>query len=223
MKLPVQPRWRLGRARRHLIAGVLIGALVGLGAGWLLVRQPSLSGPPSVPDAHAGRALLRENAQLRQLQAIDRQAQISLRETVAVLTARNAELKKRLGLLRGVLLPDGRAGEVGIADLTLTRQADGVRFGYSLLLARGAHPAMKTKLTGRVELWLLGGSPDEPVSQRVADLPLVAQQLQTLTGAFKVPGGYQPQGLRVVIAPTGQLPLATEFGWQELLANNDPL
>lgn len=180
--------------------------------------------PPQVVLADPASTALREqNATLRQLQAIDREAQAMLREQIAGLTAQNGELNRRLALLRGVLVPDGQAPELGVADLLLSPQAVEGHFGYRLLLVRVPPPVSGSKLNGRVELWSLGQLDGRPQELRVAQLRLALSRLQTFAGTLALPADFQPQRLRVVLQAQGQVAQAFEFAWQELVAAGQPM
>ncbi len=214
----------MGRPPQGVWWGVLLGVVTGV-LGARLLDPQTIARPQSPPAEPASTALRQQNATLQQLQAIDREAQATLREQIARLTAQNGELNRRLALLRGVLLPDGRAPELGVADLVLMPQADGTRFGYRLLLAR-AGPAASAqtadKLAGRVQLWLVG-APHDPRDIRVAESPLALQQLQALSGVLVLPARFQPQQLRVVVEPSGQASQVFEFAWQELISGGQPM
>lgn len=171
----------------------------------------------------ASMALREENATLRQLQAIDREAQAMLREQIAGLAAQNSELNRRLALLRGVLVPDGQGPELGVADLLLSPQAADGHFGYRLLLVRAPLPVSGGKLDGRVELWGIGQLDGRPQELRVAQLRLALSRLQTLAGTLALPAGFQPRRLRVVLQAQGQVAQAFEFAWQELVAAGQPM
>lgn len=209
-----------GRWRR--LSGVLLGVVLGFLTG--LAMGPQVIAPRrQVLAAPASATLRQENATLQQLQAIDREAQATLREQIATLTAQNGELNRRLALMSGVLLPDGQASELGVADLVLIPQADGTRFGYRLLLARVAPTATDAQLAGRIQLWIAGVSDEQPRDIRVAEPRLALQRLQALSGMIVLPAGFRPQRLRVVLEPNGQAPLPFEFGWQELIAASQPM
>lgn len=215
--MPHPPRW-VWRCLVSVCAGALLGAL-GVG---VLDRRAS-SPPPALPADPVSLALREENATLRQLQAIDREAQATLRERIAGLVAQNGELTRRLALLRGVLVPDGQAPELGIAELLLSPQAVDGEFGYRLLLARVPPPAKAGTLNGRVEVWSLGQRDGQPQELRLAQLRLVLPRLQTLAGTLALPAGFQPQRLRVVLQPRGQAAQTFDFAWQDLVAAGPPV
>lgn len=176
------------------------------------------SEPPQVIVADpANTALREENVRLHQLQAIDREAQSLLRTQIADLAARNSELNRRLALLRGVLVPDGQAPDLGVADALLTPQAAEGHFSYRLLLVRVPPAASADNLNGRVELWSLGRLGDQPQEIRVAQARLALLRLQTLAGTLALPVGFEPQRLRVVLHAQGRPTQAFEFAWQGLL------
>lgn len=211
------PRW-VWRCLIGVCAGALLGAL-GMG---VLDRRASPP-PPALPADPVSLALREENATLRQLQAIDREAQAVLREQIAGLAAQNGELSRRIALLRGVLVPDGQAPELGIADLALSPQPAEGHFGYRLLLVRIPPPASGGKLNGRVELWSFGQLDGRPQELRVAQLRLALPRAQTLAGTLALPARFQPQRLRVVLQAQGQAVQVFEFAWQELLAAGQPI
>ncbi len=213
----------MGGPPRGLWWGMLLGVGMGVLGARVLAPQ-TMARPQSPPAEPASTALRQHNATLQQLQAIDRGAQVTLREQIARLTAQNGELNRRLALLRGVLLSDGQAPELGVADLALMPQADGTRFGYRLLLARAASavPApTAAKLVGRVQLWLVGAPHAQDI--RVAESRLALQHLQALSGVLALPAGFHPQRLRVVVEPSGQASQVFEFAWQELVLAGQPM
>lgn len=208
------PRWLW-----RYVASFFLGALLAtVGAG--LLDRPATQKPPA---ESADMALREQNAALLQLQVVDREAQATLREQIARLSAQNGELGRRLELLRGVLEPDGQAPGLGVADLLLSPQADGGRIGYRLLLARVASPMADGKLTGRAELWVLGELDGRAQEIRVAQMRLALQRMQTFSGTLVLPAGFRPQRLRVVLEPSGQTALPFEFAWQELIAAGQPM
>ena len=199
-----------------------LGALLGvLGARALYGR--SAARPQAVTAEPASTALREENATLRQLQAIDHEAQATLRERIAGLVAQNGELTRRLALLRSVLVPDGQAPELGIAELLLSPQAIERKFGYRLLLVRVPPPATAGTLNGRVEVWSLGQMDGQPQELRLAQLRLALPRLQTLAGTLALPVGFEPQRLRVVLQPRGQATQTFDFAWQDLVAAGPPV
>ena len=208
------PRWVW-----RCVASFFLGALLATLGVRLLDRQA----PQTFPIEPADMALREQNAALRQLQLVDREAQAVLRDQIARLSAQNGELNRRLALLRGVLAPDGQAPELGVADLLLRPQIEAGRVGYRLLLARIASPATDGKLSGRAELWSLGELDGRPQEIRVAQLRLALRRLQTFSGTLVLPAGFRPQRLRVVLEPRGQAPLPFEFAWQELIAAGQPM
>ena len=215
--MPHPPRW-VWRCLACVCAGALLGAW-GTGA----LHRRSAAPPPTIPAESASTALREENATLQQLQAIDREAQATLRERIAGLVAQNGELTRRLALLRSVLVPDGQAPELGIAELLLSPQAIEGKFGYRLLFVRVPPPATAGTLNGRVEVWSLGQMDGQPQELRLAQLRLVLPRLQTLAGTLALPAGFQPQRLRVVLQPRGQATQTFDFAWQDLVAAGPPV
>jgi hypothetical protein len=202
------------RVRR--MVPVAAASCAGLAIGLLVAASHRV--PPVAPPVESADAALREEvATLRQLQAVDRQAQSMLRQQIARLTAENGELIRRLRLLQRVLVPDGLAAEIGIADLRLAAHEQSQRAGYRLLLARAIAPQDASKLVGRVELWASGMQQGRAQQLRVAQLPLALQRVQHVTGIFALPADFSPQALRVEILPRGQAPMSFEYVWQELI------
>lgn len=215
--MPHPPRW-VWRCLVSVCAGALLGAL-----GMDVLDRRASSPPPALPADPVSLALREENARLRQLQAIDREAQAVLREQIAGLAAQNGELSRRIALLRGVLVPDGQAPELGVAELLLTPQAVDGEFEYRLLLVRVPQPAKPGTLNGRVEVWSLGQRESQPQELRLAQRRLVLPRLQTLTGRLVFPAGFRPQRLRVVLQPRGQAAQTFDFAWQDLVAAGPPV
>jgi len=215
--MPHPPRWAW-----QCLACACLGALLGV-LGATALHGQSGAPPQAVTAESASTALREENARLRQLQAIDREAQATLRERIAGLVAQNGELTRRLALLRGVLVPDGQTPELGIAELLLSPQAVGGQFGYRLLLVRVPPPASGGTLNGRVEVRSLGQMDGQPQELRLAQLRLALPRLQTLAGTLALPAGFQPQRLRVVLQPRGQAEQVFDFAWQDLVAAGPPM
>ena len=170
--------------------------------------------PPPVEPADP--ALREEVATLQQLQAVDRQAQSVLRQRLALLTAQNSELNRRLLLLQRVLVPDGQPASLGIADLHLAAREVRQRVGYRMLLARATAARDPGRLAGRIELWSGGRQQGQAQQLRLAKLPLSLQRVQHVTGTLMLPVGFSPETLRVVVSPRGQAPMVFEYAWQEL-------
>ena len=162
-----------------MLAAALLGIAVGLLAGRVegLWRAPVQSSPELARLA----ALRQENAQLKQLQLIDREALTVLRGQLVELNARNADLERRFDLLRGVLLPQGRRPELGVGEVTLTRQGGDI--AYRLMLVRVVASGQAPLLAGRVRLWVLDEDADDASSGvLLAEQPLSLRRLQVLSG-----------------------------------------
>lgn len=205
----MKPGGRPGR----IVAAALIGIAVGLLAG----RADGLRRAPEQPRADAAvlAALREENAQLKQLQLIDREALAVLRGQMVELNARNADLERRFDLLRGVLLPQGRQPELGVGEVTLTRQ--GADVAYRLLLVRVAAGAPAPRLGGRVRLWALDDEADDASpGMLLAEQPLSLRRLQVLSGSGALPDRFVPRRLRIVLEPNGQAPRRFDFPWREV-------
>lgn len=204
----MKPGARSGRVLAAALIGIAVGLLAGGAGGWR--RAPE----QSPADAAALAALRAQNAQLKQLQLIDREALAVLRAQMVELAARNADLERRFDLLRGVLLPQGRQPELGVGDVTLTRQ--GADIAYRLLLVRVAAGDRAPRLDGRVRLWALDEGADEASSGALlAEQPLSLRRLQVLSGSGALPDRFVPRRLRVVLEPNGQAPRRFEFPWHE--------
>ncbi|WP_440940388.1 DUF6776 family protein [Immundisolibacter sp.] len=208
MKTPSRP----GRFLAGVFVGVVAGQLVGWATGLRGVETPS------PVDAEPLVALREQNALLRQLQLVDREALVVLRGQMVDLNARNADLERRLDLLRGVLLPHGRTPDLGVGEVTLTRHAGEV--AYRVLLVRVAAGDDAPALAGRVRLWLLGqeAGGDAQPALLLAEQSLSLSRLQVLSGAGPVAATFAPQRLRVDLEPKGQAPRRFEFPWREALA-----
>lgn len=199
---------------------MLVGALLGMVGGLLLGRTDGVGGvhtqsPPI--DSERLAALREQNAQLKQLQLVDREALATLRGQMVDLNARNADLERRLDLLRGVLLPHGRSPELGVGEVALTRQ--GADIVYRVLLVRVAAGDQASALVGRVRLWALDeGTDDASPGTLLAEQPLSLRQLQVLTGSAAVPARFAPGRLRVDLEPAGQEARRFEFPWREAMA-----
>ena len=196
----------------RMLAAALLGIAVGLLAGHVegLWRAPVQSSPELARLA----ALRQENAQLKQLQLIDREALTVLRGQLVELNARNADLERRFDLLRGVLLPQGRRPELGVGEVTLTRQGGDI--AYRLMLVRVVASGQAPLLAGRVRLWVLDEEADDASSGvLLAEQPLSLRRLQVLSGNGTLPVRFVPRRLRVVLEPSGQAPSRFEFPWHE--------
>jgi hypothetical protein len=204
--------WSLLRRSVPVVAAACAGLAIGFFAA-----APGRS-PPIVPPAAPADAALREDiATLRQLQAVDRQAQSVLRQQLTRLAAQNGELNRRLLLLQRVLVPDGLPASLGIADLQLAAHGERQRIAYRMLLARAIAPQDIGKLVGRVELWAVGLQRGRTQQLRLAQLPLALQRVQHAVGTFALPADFSPETLRVEVLPHGQAAMYFEYAWQDLI------
>ncbi|GAB4351697.1 MAG: hypothetical protein Kow0073_07000 [Immundisolibacter sp.] len=205
----MKPGARPGRAWVATLLGIAVGLLAGrlVDGLWRAPVQPSAEVERLV-------ALRQENAQLRQLQLIDRRALTVLRGQLAELNARNADLERRFDLLRGVLLPQGRRPELGVGEVTLNRQSGDI--AYRLMLVRVVASSQAPLLVGRVSLWALGEGAEEASSRLLlAEQPLSLRRLQVVSGSGTLPADFVPRRLRVVLEPSGQAKSRFEFPWHE--------
>jgi hypothetical protein len=167
--------------------------------------------------------LREENAALRQLQEVDREAQAVLRHQLAGLSAQNGELRRRLRVLRDALVPDGQLPNLGVGDLQLAARGADAQITYRLLLVGAPPPGGVGKLLGGVELWGVGELDGRAHEVRLARLTLAIERLQTFSGNVTLPVGFRPQRLRVLLEPRGQPALPFEFVWQDLMATDAPV
>lgn len=200
-----------GRILAAALIGIAVGLLAGRAEGW---RRAPVQPPSEAPELAA---LREENARLKQLQLIDREALTVLRGQMVELNARNADLEHRFDLLRGVLLPQGRRPELGVGEVTLTRQGGDI--AYRLMLVRVAAGDQAPLLGGRVRLWALDEDADDASSGiLLAEQRLSLRRLQVLSGSGALPARFAPRRLRVVLEPNGQAPRRFEFPWHEAAA-----
>lgn len=217
--------------RRLLVAIVLLLTLAALAIGLKIGRnlaafdQRYLVALETIRDAYEIRLgdLQSDVVDARLAYDVERQTLSTLRADLAVAHQDAVALKEEVTFYRSLMAPDKVAKGLQIAEFEASPLNDG-SIAFHLLLTQIA--SRRSWVAGKVEIELAGvdGAAE---TEEVAVLPLTElavateyplayrfRYFQDLTGALRLPSGFEPEEIRVTVTPTKGKPIRRTFPWQ---------
>ncbi len=238
MRAPSRVTIRAHHPWRRALWGLALLAVVAAAAAWLLYER--LGPGAGAPGAATGEArdLERELARLRarhqalqdRLVILEREAQVKaaayrqVEDTLAAVQRERARLREEVAFYRGILA-EGGEGELAIHSLTLRPGTAPGAYRYHLVLTRMGKSGKVS--AGSVDLAVRGeGAAGEETLGLPALLPAGADRprfrfkhFQRLEGTLRLPEGFTPRTLRVVVSAGDEAGGRVEqsYDWQGLL------
>ena len=149
------------------------------------------------------------------------------RETARALTQQLKEAQDaRLDLSRELLylkrlVQEGDRGAIRVHDLRLVSDGRPKAFRYAFALTQVVPGFAETR--GHIRFEIEGRDPSGAVTLSLADLPsaepralpIALEYLQSLSGAFELPGDFEPTGLLIGVEPSDDrlIPTSESFPW----------
>ncbi len=170
-----------------------------------------------------GDALRRQRVNLQIEKTVGVQATDALREDIKSLRDEQAKLRQELVFYRSLMAPAKVRRGLQVASFELFARRSG-SFGYHLLLTQVTN--QRARLRGKVWLTVAGELAGEaqvlPLTElaEVDGYPLSYRfrYFQDLAGELRLPPGFQPTEVRVVVEGRGSKKLERSFLWRDALA-----
>lgn len=230
--VPYQPGRR--RHRQLWLGGLLLlVALVFYAGGyWQGVRQnfhlrdqrATLGGQVNAMQKDL-QQLQEERAVLKHGSTVERQASEQVRQDNIRLQNQVAELEKTVSLYQGILSPGNRERGLQVERFELLAAPGAGQFRFRLILTQVSDTRDAT-VTGNVRFNLLGqrdGKPRQIAFEQLAVTPAQAAGVpfsfrffQDLTGDIRLPDGFVPEQVEVIVQPKGgkASKLERRFDWK---------
>lgn len=176
------------------------------------------------------RQLRSENAQLKEQaaylnrsQEIDVSACDTVKKSLAQLQAESADLREQLAFYRGIVSPGDAQAGVRVYDFKAYRQKQAGQFRYDLVLIQSARNEKRVGGTADIRIEGLKGAQKQLL--RLADIAtdpgrnllFSFRYFQELGGQIKLPDGFRPLRVTIVLQPDGDgATVEDQYEWAKI-------
>jgi len=210
-----------------LLAGSLIGAY--LAGSWHIstqlvevVDEKDVLEEDLAVKTEKVETLTQRVAVLEEGSKLDKQANDAVRQSVKEFRDRIAELEKEVTFYKNIMAPGGKNTGLHIQKLELTPGNEENRFKYKIVLTQ--LEKNQSYLNGQAAVNIIGQLKGQKtiyslreLSQDYKDLGIKFRfrYFQNILGELKLPAGFKPEEVQVILQTTGKKPVRVEtaFGW----------
>ncbi|GGY83277.1 DUF6776 family protein [Marinobacter zhanjiangensis] len=228
------------KPRPYRVVGVLVlcllSGLVGYGVGWsqggyriedVVQTRPSLARELSAVKAEYDE-VRQEKVRLERTRAIDAQALITARDSIADLESTIANLEADLTFYRNIMAPSEASKGLQVDQLSLRDVRGEGRYDFKLVLTQVGDN--KSYISGLVAVNIIGEQEGEQeviplrdLSEDVEDLGVRFRfrYFQDVEGTLALPDNFEPYEVQVVAKAEGSKASQAErtFEWRQLAEN----